>query len=171
MGGKWSLVQIQSPRPFFLFEREAPEALPRGHLVSTGRLPEPRPRWPQQTIESMSRSMSPIARAEDFVSTRLGDLTTRLADHAYRRGAAVVAWLPERMARALGRAVADLCWRLSPRRRATLMQNLKRLLPDLDSGALGTESRRAFGGFGESVVDTLRLARAPRGELERRVQF
>lgn len=115
--------------------------------------------------------MSPIARAEDFVSTRLGDLTTRLADHAYRRGASFVAWLPEPMARALGRAVADLCWRLSPRRRATLMQNLKRLLPDLDSGALGTESRRAFGGFGESVVDTLRLARAPRGELERRVQF
>ena len=108
--------------------------------------------------------MSPIARAEDFLSARLADL-------AYRGGASFVALLPERVARRLGRAVADLCWRFSPRRRTTLMQNLKRLVPELDPRTLGTESRRAFGGFGESVVDTLRLARAPGGELDRRVAF
>lgn len=109
--------------------------------------------------------MSPIARAEDFVSARV-------AEWAYRGGATFVGLLPERPARALGRAVAELCWRLSPKRRARLMQNLKHLLPDLDRRALGRESRQAFGGFGESVVDTLRLARA-KGirEIERRVVF
>jgi KDO2-lipid IV(A) lauroyltransferase len=108
--------------------------------------------------------MSPFARAEDFVSTRVAGL-------AYRGGASFVALLPERVARGLGRAVAELAWRISPRRRSRLMQNLKRLSPDLDVRALGHESRLAFGGFGESVVDTLRLSRAQGGELERRVQF
>jgi hypothetical protein len=105
--------------------------------------------------------MARAARAEDLLSARIADL-------AYRGGASFVAFLPERLARGLGRTVADLCWRLSPRRRTRLMQNLKRLLPELDARALGRESRRAFGGFGESVVDTLRLTRT-RGATERRV--
>jgi len=108
--------------------------------------------------------MSPIARAEDFVSATVAEL-------AYRGGASFVALLPERLARGLGRAVAELCWRLSPRRRTRLMQNLKRLLPELDPRALGQESRNAFGGFGESVVDTLRLSRSRGRELETRVAF
>jgi KDO2-lipid IV(A) lauroyltransferase len=51
------------------------------------------------------------------------------------------------------------------------MQNLKQLSPELDAGALGRESRRAFGGFGESVVDTLRLSQACEPELTHRVAF
>jgi len=108
--------------------------------------------------------MSPFARAEDYVSTRLADL-------AYRGGASFVALLPESAARGLGRAVAELAWRLSPRRRTRLMQNLKHLSPDLDARALGDESRLAFGRFGETVVDTLRLSRSRGDELEQRVAF
>jgi lauroyl/myristoyl acyltransferase len=51
------------------------------------------------------------------------------------------------------------------------MQNLKRLVPDLDARALGRESRRAFAGFGESVVDTLRLPRADATDLDKRVHI
>ena len=111
--------------------------------------------------------MTPSARAH----TAHDELSARLADWAYRGGASLVALLPEATARALGRAVARVCWHLSPRRRTRLMQNLKRLLPDLDARALGRASRAAFGGFGESVVDTLRLSRARGPDLEERVRF
>jgi len=111
--------------------------------------------------------MTPSARAQ----TAQGDLSARLADLAYRGGASLVALLPEATARGLGRAVAHVCWHLSPRRRARLMQNLKRLLPDLDARALGRASRAAFGGFGESVVDTLRLASVRAHDVEERVRF
>src|SRR5258705_5474362 len=142
MGGKWSLVRIQSPRPFFL---------------STGMPRRPCPGAlspPPLALPTAQDRMNRIARAEDPLSARIADL-------AYRGGASFVALLPERLARGLGRAVADLCWRLSPRRRTRLMQNLKHLRPELDARALGGESRHAFRGFGESVVDTLRLTRAP----------
>jgi KDO2-lipid IV(A) lauroyltransferase len=82
-----------------------------------------------------------------------------------------VALLPEATARALGRAVAQACWHLSPRRRTRLMQNLKRLVPDLDARALGRTSRAAFAGFGESVVDTLRLSSVRALDVEQHVRF
>src|SRR5262245_35793385 len=111
--------------------------------------------------------MTPAARAH----IAQDELSARLADLAYRGGASVVALLPEATSRALGRAVAQVCWHLSPRRRTRLMQNLKRLLPDLDARALGRASRAAFGGFGESVVDTLRLSKARALDVEERVRF
>ena len=94
-----------------------------------------------------------------------------LAGLAYQGGATLVAHLPEALARRLGRLAAIACWHLSPRRAGRLAENLRRLRPELPARALRAEARHAFAGFGESVVDTLLLSRAPGADLERRVSF
>src|SRR5215831_8933266 len=136
MGGKWSLVQIQSPRPFFLSHAEPRRPCPGAISYSTRRSSPPGARPARAYASIGAEVMDSIAGSENI-------LCARLADWAYRGGASFVALLPEGTARGLGRVVADLCWRLSPRRRLTLIQNLKRLLPELDTHSLGTESRRA----------------------------
>jgi KDO2-lipid IV(A) lauroyltransferase len=98
------------------------------------------------------------------------DLSQTLAGLAYRGGSALACGLPEPLARGTGRLLGLVCWAVQPGRRSTVTRNLARLDPHGETPP-AVRARRAYGNFGASVADTLRLARLEPGEVGRRVRF
>src|SRR6266850_1523741 len=147
MGGRWSLVQIQSPRPFSRTARAgAGVRAPRTH-VGTPRTPEPCPVVPTVPL--------PIPRA------MMSYLSYRVAD-------ALVGALPDRTAELAARAVARVAHTLRVPARSRLERNLERLG---GPGLAHARSREAFEHFAMTLTDFLRLGHVSRPELNTRVRI
>jgi lauroyl/myristoyl acyltransferase len=101
----------------------------------------------------------------------IADLSAGLAGLAYHAGAGLASGLPAPLARRAGRWLGLMCWALQRQRRRALRENLRRLAPGEHAARAGECGRRAFANFGESVVDTLRLAHAGPAEPGRRVRI
>src|SRR5213593_3659367 len=126
MGGRWSLVQIQSPRPFFLCAargRARPTRHPRG-------VPH--------------RGPAPGGPA----------LPLMLAVLAYAVAETLVRALPEAWSDHAARRVSHACHAVGVPARGALERNLSRLQP-LDAAGLRERSRRTFEQFALVVTDFL----------------
>src|SRR5258705_3214695 len=129
MGGRWSLVQIQSPRPF----SSAPAASSRaGPRRAPRRLPS-----------------GPLAN--------LAGLPTMIAWVAYRIADLVVRLLPAALADRVCVALARLVFHAGLPARHAQEANLARLLGDAPRAAIRTRARESFEHFALALSDVLRL--------------
>jgi KDO2-lipid IV(A) lauroyltransferase len=94
-----------------------------------------------------------------------------LAALAYHTGSTAVQIVPESFARAVGRACGLVCWALQRERRRIVHQNYANVRRDIRDRCSASWTRQTFTNFGESVVDTLRLAHLDRSDLLRRVEI
>src|SRR5258705_12201583 len=132
MGGRGSLVQIQSPRPF--------SRTPRARAPTPGR-------WGR--VHSERRSVVPGGPR---------NAAAMIAALAYAAADTLVRALPERWSDHAARAVARVAHAARVPARRALETNLARLHP-LDRQGLEGRSRQTFEQFALAVTDFLRLAR------------
>jgi KDO2-lipid IV(A) lauroyltransferase len=93
----------------------------------------------------------------------------RIADLGYAAGWAIVRWVPEPVARACFRRIADLLWRRRGRGVARLEANLGRVLgPDASPERLQELSRRAMRSYLRYWCEVFRLPRWSPADVERR---
>ncbi len=144
MGGRWSLVQIQSPRPLF-------SVFPRGVRAAP-----------------KDASRSALARAGAFPGP-LKNVPLMIAAVSYRVAEWIVRRLPRGSALALGIGVARLAFAIRVPARRALETNLAGLLGT--RVAVGPMAREAFEQFARGFVEFLALGGMDRAHLAAAVEF
>lgn len=95
----------------------------------------------------------------------------RLEYGAFRGVSALVALLPHSTARAVGRRLGDLIWRVATERRKTTRVNLRMALPGLPASEHERLARECFRHLGAATCDTLSAMRFDLPALCQRLSF